>query len=100
MATSNTTKDQVHPQEASDGAIARSLLTEAPTDFNLAELARLRVRYRGFPGARVIQANLDAALTNWGLTEAELFEKTRAIHAIGNLYEVRARSKRNEEDWS
>lgn len=100
MAKPDPPKDQVHPQATNDGAIAQSLVTQPPTDLNLAELARLRVRYRGFPGARTVQANLDEALKNWGLTEEDLFEKTRAIHHIGNLYEVRGRSKRNEEDWS
>lgn len=97
MAQVSTNKDQQHPLWSSDRQIVDSLLSGEPTDYNLAELARLRVRYRGFPGARDIQTDLDKILQQWHLTEDLLFEKTRQIHAIAQVY--RGRGGR-QEDWS
>jgi len=90
-------KDQEHPQYRSDRAIVNQLLAEEATDYNLVELARLIIRYQGFPGARDIQRDLDKALKHYGLTEEELYEKTRALHAQGGLYQNLGR---NREDWS
>ncbi|MEM9245553.1 MAG: DUF3288 family protein [Cyanobacteria bacterium P01_F01_bin.153] len=92
-------KDQSHPQERPDGQIVASLIKGEPTDYNLAELARLRIRYDGFPGARQIRADLDKILQQWNLSEQELFAKTRAIHNQGDVYSVRRRNQ-NTEDWS
>ncbi len=90
-------KDQQHPLWSSDRQIVNTLLAEHPTDYNLAELARLRTRYRGFPGARDIQADLDKVLKQWNLTEDALNAETRRIHAEAQVYKGRG-SKR--EDWS
>jgi hypothetical protein len=92
-----TDKDQQHPQWRSDRQIANTLLSAEPTDYNLVELARLRIRYRGFPGARDIQADLDKALQQWQLTEEELFTKTRQIHQTAQVYRGRSNQR---EDWS
>ncbi|MCS6814592.1 MAG: DUF3288 family protein [Cyanobacteria bacterium] len=91
-------RDQQHPQAAVDRQIVNALLAGEPTDYNLAELGRLRIRYRGFPGARDIQADLEKVLRQWGLTEEALYEKTRRIHAEQIYRDVRGR--RNDEDWS
>ena len=90
-------KDQQHPQWSSDRQVLNSVLEGQPTDYNLAELARLRIRYRGFPGARDILADLDKALSRWQLTETELFAKTRQIHELAQVYKGRG-SRR--DDWS
>ncbi len=90
-------QDQQHPQWSSDRQIATALLSGEPTDYNLSELARLRIRYNGFPGARDIQADLDKALAQWGLTEEALFEKTRQIHQTSQVYQGRNSQR---EDWS
>jgi Protein of unknown function (DUF3288) len=90
-------KDQEHPQSSSDRQVSARLLQEEATDYNLAELARLRVRYDGFPGARDIQANLEQALKRWQLSEAELFAKTRNIHAQIPIYKVKSNKR---EDWN
>ncbi|MEY3221837.1 MAG: hypothetical protein RLZZ203_693, partial [Cyanobacteriota bacterium] len=37
-------------------------------------------------------------LQRWGLTEAELFEKTRQLHAQGGIY--KSRGKKEEQDWN
>lgn len=92
------TLDQQHPQYNRDRPIIESLLQGEPSDLNLAELARLRVRYNGFPGARDIQAHLDTILQKWNLTEEQLFERTRLIHEAGGIY--KSRGKREEQDWN
>jgi hypothetical protein len=90
-------KDQQHPLWKSDRDVVNGLLANDPNDYNLAELARLLIRYRGFPGARDIQADLQKVLERWDLTEEALYEKTREIHAAAQVYKGRG-SKR--EDWS
>jgi hypothetical protein len=91
-------KDQQHPLWASDRQIVNGLLAGEPTEYNLAELARLKIRYRGFPGARDIQADLERVLERWGMTDAGLFAQTQLIHAGKPIYQVRGNKK--EEDWS
>lgn len=90
-------KDQQHPQYKGDRQIVSQLLNGESTDYNLAELARLIVRYKGFPGARDIQKDLDKILGKWGLTEESLYEQTRVIHQKGEVYK---NVGRNREDWS
>ena len=90
-------KDQKHPQYKVDRQVVNQLLAGEPTDYNLVELARLIIRYTGFPGARDIQADLQKALTRWQLSESELFEKTRTIHQRGDIYKGLGRGR---EDWS
>ena len=89
--------DQEHPQYRGDRAIVNQVLNGEVTDYNLAELARLTIRYKGFPGARDIQRDLEKALKKLGMTEDELYEKTRALHAQGGVYDNLGR---NREDWS
>jgi hypothetical protein len=98
MSDSHGNKDQQHPLYNRDRPSINILLAQEPTNYNLAELARLRIRYQGFPGARDIQQDLDTILQQWGLTEAELFEKTRQLHDVGGIYQ--SRGKREEEDWN
>ncbi|MCF4965849.1 DUF3288 family protein [Nostoc sp. CMAA1605] len=98
MTEKHGSKDQQHPLYNRDRPLIDILLSQTATDYNLAELARLRIRYQGFPGARDIQSDLDKVLQQWGLTEAELFEKTRQLHDIGGIY--KSRGKREEQDWN
>jgi len=91
--------NQRHPQAHIDRLTIQQILTGDRTDFNLAELARLRIRYRGFPGAYDLQEDLDRALERWQLTEDELFQHTRAIHNSQRLYTLQTK-KKDEEDWS
>ena len=90
-------KEQQHPLYNRDRAIINSLMAATPTDYNLVELARLRIRYQGFPGARDIQTDLDKVMQLWDLTETTLYEKTRQIHNIGTIYQ--SRTAGDEEDW-
>ncbi|MBW4611861.1 MAG: DUF3288 family protein [Desmonostoc vinosum HA7617-LM4] len=98
MADANASKDQQHPLYNRDRPLIDILLAQEATDYNLAELARLRTRYQGFPGARDIQQDLDKVLQQWGLSEAELFEKTRQLHNVGGIY--KSRGKKEEQDWN
>jgi hypothetical protein len=98
MTELHGSKDQQHPLYNRDRPSINSLLAQEATEYNLAELARLRIRYQGFPGARDIQKDLDQVLQQWGLTEAELFEKTRQMHSIGGIYQ--SRGKKEEQDWN
>ena len=89
--------DQDHPQYRGDRAIVNQILSQEVSDYTLAELARLIIRYKGFPGARDIQRDLEKALNKLGLTEEALYEKTRALHEKGGIYHNLGR---NREDWS
>jgi hypothetical protein len=95
MATAS--KDQVHPQYKGDREILTTLLQSSPNDYNLVELARLNIRYQGFPGARDIQQDLATILQQWQLTVEELYQKTREIHSTGKIYR---KSAADEEDWT
>lgn len=92
-----TQTDQQHPLWSTDRAIVNTLLDGEPTDYNLAELARLRIRYDGFPGARDIQKDLNRALERWAITEEELFARTRQIHQTAQVYRGRGSQR---DDWS
>ena len=92
-------KDQQHPKAKKDKEIVDRLLQEDPNPNNYAELARLRIRYCGFPGAREIQRNLDAVLQRWKLTEEQLFEQTRHLHATGQVYK-RGGNSQGQDDWT
>lgn len=92
-------RDQQHPQEYRDQKIIDKLTQEGRRDYNLVELARLLIRYQNFPGARQIQHSLDRILTDWGLTQEELFALTREIHAHGQIYRY-SPDGREVEDWS
>jgi Protein of unknown function (DUF3288) len=91
-------KDQLHPQYQGDRTLVSDLLrVNEPTDLNLADLARLCIRYRGFPGARDIQADLLKVLQKWQLSEADLFAKTRKIHTLTKVYGA---TKDGRDDWA
>lgn len=88
---------QIHPQWSRDRATLDSILQGEATDLNLVEAARLRIRYNGFPGAADIQRDLDNVLDRWGLSETDLFAKTRAIHTQDRVYRGEGNDR---EDWS
>ena len=99
MASAAENKDQQHPQEKKDKEIVDRLLQEEPSDRNYAELARLRIRYSRFPGAREIQKNLDVLLQRWQMSEEQLFELTRQLHAQAQVYR-RSSNSQGQDDWS
>jgi ATP sulfurylase len=97
MDSTPKTQDQQHPQYRRDRATVDTLLAGEATDYNLSELARLKIRYRGFPGARDIQKDLEKVLQQWNLTAETLYEQTRKIHAKGEVYR---KQKSDQEDWA
>ena len=94
----NKTQDQQHPQENTDRQVISRLLNGQPTDENLLDLARLRIRYNNFPGARDLQKDLDYLLKQWQFTEEELYAKTRHIYEQGSLN--KKRNLDEQQDWS
>lgn len=94
-----TQKGQTHPLEKKDSQIVNRLLQEKPSEENLTELARLLIRYRNFPGAREIQRDLQVVLSQWQLSEEELFEKTRQIYAAAKIDRAKNRVE-EQQDWT
>jgi hypothetical protein len=90
--------DQKHPQEKRDREVIDRLLQSSPEPLNLADLARLRIRYKNFPGARATQRDLDYIMQQWQLTEEQLFAQTRQLYATGQAY--KPRKNEEEQDWS
>ncbi len=90
--------DQKHPLAHIDRDIVKAILVQEKTDYNIAEVARLKIRYQGFPGAWDIQHELDLILKNWEISEEELFTQARLIHSTGRVY--RQKQDKDTEDWS
>jgi len=90
--------DQQHPQYRGDRTLVNELMrSEEPSERKFADLARLCIRYRGFPGARDIQSDLEKLLKKWQLSESELFAKTRKIHTEIKVY---GSIKNDRDDWA
>jgi hypothetical protein len=76
--------EQSHPLHALDREVVNGLLAAAtPSDEQLVDLARLLMRYQGFPGAQDLQDDLERLLRLWGLDRQALHSRTRAIWAAG-----------------
>ena len=98
MAGIQSNKDYLHPQYQKDRNLLNTIMAGTADKMNMAELARLRVRYEGFQGARDIQSDLDKVLKKWEMTEDELFAKTRALHSTETVFTPTWIKK--GEDWS
>ncbi|AIE73913.1 MULTISPECIES: DUF3288 family protein [unclassified Synechocystis] len=92
------TGEQTHPQGNRDQAIVDRLLQSPAEPAHLLSLARLRIRYKNFPGARGLQRDLDTVLQQWHLTEEELFAQTRALYASGAAHAKQGVEE--QQDWS
>lgn len=90
-------QDQQHPQYKRDRQVVDTLKQGDPNEYNLAELARLLIRYQGFPGASDIKEDLQKTLQNWAMNEEQLYETTRTIHAKGQVYKTKGN---DSEDWA
>lgn len=76
---------QAHPLYATDrDLVDRLLATEVPGPDHLVDLARLLIRYSGFPGAEDLQDDLAKTLRLWGLDREALHRRTREIWAAGH----------------
>ena len=76
---------QAHPLYALDrDRVDRLLATESPDNDHLVDLARLLIRYQGFPGAQDLQDDLLKTLRLWGLDREALHRRTRQIWDSGH----------------
>lgn len=77
-------EDQSHPLEALDQEVVNRLLAATePADADVADAARLLLRYQGFPGARSLQEDLERVLRLWQLDRSTLMARSRALWAAG-----------------
>ena len=71
---------QNHPLYSMDrDHVNRLLAKEVPNEQDLVDIARLLMRYEGFPGAHDIQMDLQKTLKLWGITKKDLNSRTREI---------------------
>ena len=73
-------EEQNHPLYAIDREnVDRLLSKESPEDGDIVDLARLLLRYEGFPGASDLQDDMNKTLKLWGLSRDILNAKARLI---------------------
>ena len=77
-------KEQNHPLYSIDrDHIDRLLAKELPEDGDIVDLARLFLRYEGFPGALDLQEDLNKTLKLWGVSRETLNARARSIWESG-----------------
>ena len=77
-------KEQNHPLYTIDrDHIDRLLAKEKPEEEDVIDLARLFLRYEGFPGAKDLKMDMVKVLKTWGISKEELNVKTREIWIEG-----------------
>ena len=76
--------EQNHPLYSVDRDHIDRLLAKAdPEDGDIVDLARLLLRYEGFPGAIDLKEDMVKTLKCWGLTSDELNTRTRELWRNG-----------------
>ncbi len=84
MSESHSNSEQSHPLYRTDREhIDRLLSKHSPNDEDLVDLARLLIRYEGFPGADDLQLDMNKTLNLWGLNRDSLNQKVRQVWAQG-----------------
>jgi len=84
MKELNSGKDQSHPLYLSDrDHLDRMLAKDSPEDKDIVDLARLLLRYQGFPGAADLQADMVKTLALWGISHQDLNDKARELWSNG-----------------
>ena len=74
------TQHQNHPLYSIDREnLNRLLAKNSPKEQDLIDLARLLIRYEGFPGVEDLKLDLKKILKIWGLTRETLNAKTKEI---------------------
>ena len=77
-------KDQNHPLYSIDrDHLDRLLAKEFPGDGDIVDLARLLLRYEGFPGASDLREDMNKTLRLWGFSREILNAKARKIWEDG-----------------
>ncbi len=56
---------------------------DSPEDQDLIDLARLFIRYEGFPGATDLQSDMAKILNLWGISKESLNSRTKDIWEKG-----------------
>ena len=81
---SNSMKEQNHPLYSIDrDHINRLMSKDMPEDEDIVDLARLFLRYEGFPGASDLQDDMKKILKLWGFNREILNLKARALWKAG-----------------
>ena len=76
--------EQNHPLYITDRDLINRLLGKTiPEDEDFIDLARLLIRYEGFPGANDLQIDMAKLLDLWGITRKQLNSKTNEIWSNG-----------------
>ena len=84
MQESQSAREQIHPLYSIDReSVDRLLVVDTPKEADLVELARLFIRYEGFPGAIDLSEDMMKILNQWGLTRDQLNLETRRIWEKG-----------------
>ncbi len=77
-------EDQNHPLYLVDrDHVNRLLAKETPGEKDLIDIARLLIRYEGFPGANDIKMDMLKTLKFWGISKEELNSRTKKIWRAG-----------------
>jgi len=77
-------KEQNHPLYANDRDIVDRLMgVNSPNNREIVDLARLFLRYDGFPGAFDLQDDLRKILKLWNISKTILNEKAKEIWQSG-----------------
>lgn len=77
-------KEQNHPLYLVDrDHLNRLMAKDSPEDQDLIDLARLFIRYEGFPGATDLQSDMAKILNLWGISKESLNSRTKDIWEKG-----------------
>ena len=77
-------KEQNHPLYLVDrDHLNRLMAKDSPEDQDLIDLARLFIRYEGFPGATDLQSDMAKILNLWGISKESLNRRTKEIWGKG-----------------
>ena len=77
-------KEQNHPLYLVDrDHLNRLMAKDSPEDQDLIDLARLFIRYEGFPGATDLQSDMAKILNLWGISKELLNSRTKEIWEKG-----------------
>ncbi len=84
MESPHLSDEQNHPLYKIDREhIDRLLSKHVPENQDLVDLARLLIRYDGFPGALDLQEDMNKTLNLWGLNRESLNERVQQVWAQG-----------------
>ena len=76
--------EQNHPLYSLDrDHVDRLLAKNSPDDSDVVDLARLLIRYEGFPGAKDLQEDMQKTLKAWGLSREMLNTRARELWCNG-----------------